>query len=66
MCLLQHCKTESVEELLQALKWDQKPYLDVDEEQELVKFVTNCAKMGYGKTRQDVIKIVEKYMVNNA
>jgi len=25
-------------------------------------YVTNCAKMGYDKTRQDVMKVVEGYM----
>ena len=45
-------------------KMGQKPYLTDDEEKELVKFVTDCAKMGYRKTRQDVMQIVEKYMVN--
>jgi len=39
-----------------------KPYLSVEEEKELVTYVTNCAKMGYGKTRQDVMKVVEGYM----
>ena len=45
-------------------KMGQKPYLTEDEEKELVKFVTDCAIMGYGKTRRDVMKIVEKHMAN--
>ena len=45
-------------------KMGQKPYLTEDEEKELVKLVTDCAKMGYGKTRRDVVKIVEKHMAN--
>jgi len=35
-----------------------KPYLTKEEEKELVTYVTNCAKMGYGKTRQDVMKVI--------
>ena len=40
-----------------------KPYLTYEEEQELVEFLMNCSKMGYGKTRQDVMKLVESYIV---
>ena len=36
-----------------------KPYLTYEEENELVEFLMNCSKMGYGKTRQDVMKLVE-------
>ena len=36
-----------------------KPYLTQDEEKELAKFLINCFKMGYGKTRGEVLKIVE-------
>ena len=36
-----------------------KPYLSKKEEEELVKFLINCSKMGYGKTRSEVLKIVE-------
>ena len=36
-----------------------KPYLTHEEEAELVKFLINCLKMGYGKTRQDVMKLVK-------
>jgi len=39
-----------------------KPYLTEEEEKELVSYVTNCAKMGYGKTRQDLMKVVKGYM----
>ena len=39
-----------------------KPYLTEEDENELVSYVTNCAKMGYGKTRQDVMKFVEGHM----
>ena len=35
-----------------------KMYLTLEEEKELVDFLMNCAKMGYAKTRQDVLKIV--------
>ena len=40
-----------------------KPYLTYEEEQELVEFLMNCSKMGYGKTRQDVMKLVESYII---
>ena len=33
-----------------------KPYLSKKEEEELVKFLINCSKMGYGKTRSEVLK----------
>ena len=36
-------------------KW----YLTYEEESELVKFIIKCSKMGYGKTRQDMMKLVE-------
>ncbi len=42
-----------------------KSYLTKDEEQELVTFLINCSKMGYGKTRSEVLKIVEATMMNN-
>ena len=35
-----------------------KPYLSHEEERELVEFLLNCAKMGYGKTRKEVLYIV--------
>lgn len=34
-------------------------YLTYEEESELVEFIIKCSKMGYGKTRQDVMKLVE-------
>ena len=36
-------------------KW----YLTYEEESELVEFIIKCSKMGYGKTRQDMMKLVE-------
>ena len=36
-----------------------KPYLSCHEEKELGKYLKHCAKVGYGKTRKDVICIVE-------
>ena len=36
-----------------------KRYLTYEEESELVEFIIKCSKMGYGKTRQDVMKLVE-------
>ena len=35
-----------------------KTYLTNEEEKELMDFLLNCVKMGYAKTRQDVLKIV--------
>ena len=34
-----------------------KPYLAYKEEKELVKININCSKMGYSKTRKDVMKL---------
>ena len=36
-----------------------KPYLTPQEEKELADFLVSCSKMGYGKTRGEVLKIVE-------
>ena len=36
-----------------------KPYLTHEEEKELVDFLIYCSKMGYGKTRKEVLEIVE-------
>ena len=36
-----------------------KPYLDDKEEKELSTYLKHCAKVGYGKTRKDVLCIVE-------
>ena len=35
-----------------------RTYLTNEKEKELVDFLLKCAKMGYAKTRQDVLKIV--------
>ena len=40
-----------------------KTYLTYEEEKELVDFLLNYAKMGYAKTRQDVLKIVHRAML---
>ena len=40
-----------------------KMYLTYEEEKELVDFLLNCARMGYAKTRQDVLKIVHNAML---
>ena len=37
-----------------------RPYLDPDEEKELSSFLVSSAECGYGKTRQEVLTIVEK------
>ena len=39
-----------------------KPYLTRKEEKELVNFILQCAKMGYGRTRQNVLRITEQYV----
>ena len=39
-----------------------KPYLTQEEEGELVSYLVKCSKMGYGKTRSEVLKIVEATM----
>ena len=39
-----------------------KPYLTYEEEKEMVDFLITCSKMGYGKTRNEVLKIVEAAM----
>ena len=36
-----------------------KPHLTPQEEKELADFLVSCSKMGYGKTRGEVLKIVE-------
>ena len=43
-------------------KMGPKPYLTDAEEKELYEFLVNCSKMGYGKTRAEVLKIVEATM----
>ena len=39
-----------------------KSYLTRDEEEELVNFFIQCCKIGYGKTRGEVLKFVEETM----
>ncbi len=39
-----------------------KSYFTREEEKELVDFLVNCSKMGYGKTRAEVLRIVEAVM----
>ena len=34
-------------------------YLDAKEEEELVNFLFECSRMGYGKTKLEVLQIVE-------
>lgn len=36
------------------------PYLSSEEEAELVEFLTQCAAMGFGKTKREVVNIVER------
>ena len=43
-----------------------KPYLTYQQQQELVSFLMNCAKMGYGKTRKDVLNIVHTTLIRKA
>ena len=40
-----------------------KRYLSFAEESKLVEFIIICSKMGYGKTRQDVMKLVDSCLV---
>ena len=40
-----------------------RPYLSPEEEEELALFVVNCSKMGYGKTRMQVLQMVEEMTV---
>ena len=47
-------------------KMGTKPYLTYQEEQEIVSFLLNYAKMGYGKTRKDVLNIVHATLVRKA
>ena len=35
------------------------PYLTPNEEDELVKFLLNCAAIGYGRSRKEVIAMVQ-------
>jgi len=37
-----------------------KLYLSNKEEKELVEFLVECSKIGYGKTRREVMKLVEE------
>ena len=39
-----------------------EPYLNVEEEQELAGHLINASNIGYGKTRQEVLNIVERYV----
>ena len=39
-----------------------KAFLTHEEEKELVKFLFECSKMGHGKTRGEVLKIMEATM----
>ena len=36
-----------------------RPYLSLDEEKEFGSFLKSCANVGYGKTRRDVMHIVQ-------
>jgi len=40
-----------------------KLYLCYADEKELVEFLVTCLKMGYGKTRQEVLKLVETVLL---
>ena len=39
-----------------------KPYLSVEEEQELVAFLKQASAMGYGKTKKEILAMVQKTM----
>ena len=63
MCLVRVLRIESQTEYLMAVTWGPKQYLTYEEESELVEFIIKCSKMGYGKTRQDMMKLVESCLV---
>ena len=52
--------------VIHGVKMGAKPYLSNQEEQELVEFLLNCVKMGYGKTRRDVLNIVHATLLKKA
>ena len=39
-----------------------KPYLNVEEERELAGYLIEASNIGYGKTRKDVLSLVESYV----
>ncbi len=45
--------------VIHGTKMGHKSYLTRGEEKELVKFLVNCSKMSYGKTRCEVLRIVQ-------
>ena len=45
--------------ILPGAKPGRKPYLTPNEEDELVKFLLNCAAIGYGRSRKEVIAMVQ-------
>ena len=47
-------------------KMGAKPFLTKQEEQELVNFLINCSKMGFGKTRKDILSIVQATLMRKA
>ena len=40
-----------------------KPYLSLEEEEELAHFLVNCSKLGYDKTRRQVLQMVEEIAI---
>ncbi len=48
--------------VIHGTKMGPKSYLTREEEKELVDFLVNCSKMGYCKTRAEVLRIVEAVM----
>ena len=40
-------------------------YLSVKEEEELVNFLVGCARIGYPRTRLQVLAIVQRYLIKN-
>ena len=45
--------------VIHGVKPGPRPYLSPAEEEELGNYLKDCAKMGYGKTRKDVLGIVQ-------
>ena len=43
-----------------------KPYLSAEEEQQLAEFLITSARIGYGKTRAQVLEVVEEVATKKA
>ena len=59
MYLVRVSKIELVAKVCDGCSTGPKRYLTSEEESKLVEFIIKCSKMGYGKTRQDMMKLVD-------